>query len=51
MLDPIKATIVTPGLDINGKFADPGASRPRSSPNTWLNTAWWSRRPVFIRSS
>ncbi len=22
MLDPIKATIVTPGLDINGKFAD-----------------------------
>ncbi len=24
MLDPIKATIVTPGLDINGKFADWG---------------------------
>jgi arginine decarboxylase len=24
MLDPIKATIVTPGLDINGKFSDSG---------------------------
>ena len=24
MLDPIKATIVTPGLDINGKFSEQG---------------------------
>jgi arginine/lysine/ornithine decarboxylase len=24
MLDPIKATIITPGLDIEGKFADVG---------------------------
>jgi len=24
MLDPIKATVLTPGLDVNGDFADPG---------------------------
>jgi arginine decarboxylase len=38
MLDPIKATIITPGLDVDGEFAD-AASRPPSSPSTWPSTA------------
>jgi arginine decarboxylase len=50
MLDPIKATIITPGLDVSGKFAEP-ASRRRSSPSTSPSTASSSRRPGCIRSS
>ena len=32
MLDPIKATIITPGLDVGGDFADHAAFRRPSSP-------------------
>jgi arginine/lysine/ornithine decarboxylase len=38
MLDPIKATIVTPGLSLDGPSPRP-ASRRRSSPSTWPSTA------------
>jgi arginine decarboxylase len=39
MLDPIKATIITPGLDVDGDFADDSASRRPSSPSTSPSTA------------
>jgi arginine decarboxylase len=38
MLDPIKATIITPGLDVDGEFASAASRRP-SSPSTWPSTA------------
>ena len=51
MLDPIKATVITPGLDVEGDFADvgiPGGDRHASiSPST----ASSSRRPGSTRSS
>ena len=43
MLDPIKSTIITPGLDVTGKFAKTGI--PASIVTKFLpSTAWWSRR-------
>ena len=39
MLDPIKATVITPGLDVDGDFAEQRHSRRRSSPSTWPSTA------------
>ena len=45
MLDPIKATVITPGLDVSGKFAKtgiPGVDRHQVS---WPSTASSSRRP------
>jgi arginine decarboxylase len=50
MLDPIKATIVTPGLNLDGKFDKTGIP-PASSPSSWPSTAWWSRRPACTASS
>jgi arginine decarboxylase len=50
MLDPIKATVITPGLDVDGDFADwgiPAASSPSTSPST----ASSSRRPASTPSS
>ena len=44
MLDPIKATVITPGLDVSGKFAKtgiPGGDRHQVS---WPSTASSSRR-------
>jgi len=35
MLDPIKATIITPGLALDGSFSETGQSRRRSSPSTF----------------
>ena len=51
MLDPIKATVITPGLDVSGKFAEdrhPGVDRDAS---TSPSTASSSRRPGCTRSS
>ena len=39
MLDPIKATVLTPGLDVVGRFRRPGHSRRRSSRSTSPSTA------------
>jgi arginine decarboxylase len=50
MLDPIKATIITPGLDVDGEFASAASRRP-SSPSTWPSTASSSRRRACTRSS
>jgi arginine decarboxylase len=50
MLDPIKCTLITPGLDLSGKFAKTGIPAA-SSPSSWPSTAWWSRRPACTRSS
>ncbi len=50
MLDPIKATVITPGLDVDATSPTP-ASRRRSSPSTWPSTASSSRRPACTRSS
>jgi len=46
MLDPIKSTIITPGLDVSGKFAQHGLSR-----STWQSMGWWSRRRGCTPSS
>ncbi|MFM2408879.1 MAG: hypothetical protein RL358_1621 [Pseudomonadota bacterium] len=44
MLDPIKATIITPGLDVDGGFSDTGipaamVTKYLAEPNIWPNTA------------
>jgi arginine decarboxylase len=50
MLDPIKSTIVTPGLNLTASSTRPASRRP-SSPSTWPSTAWWSRRRASTASS
>ena len=51
LLDPIKSTIITPGLDMSGKFAKTGIPASASSPSSWQSTAWWSRRRGSTPSS
>ena len=48
MLDPIKATVVTPGLDISGTLPTPAFRLPWC-PNTWPSTASSSRKPACTR--
>ena len=51
MLDPIKATVITPGLDVSGKFAKTGIPASIVTQVTWPSTASSSRRPGCTRSS
>ena len=51
MLDPIKATVITPGPRCLGQVRQDAASRRRSSPSSWPSTASSSRRPGCTRSS
>ena len=43
-LDPVKVTILTPGMDEQGNMAEEG-SRPRWWPNSSMSAAWWWRKP------
>jgi ornithine decarboxylase/lysine decarboxylase/arginine decarboxylase len=43
MLDPIKSTIITPGLNVSASSRT-AAFRPPSSPSSWPSTAWSRRR-------
>ncbi len=51
MLDPIKATIITPGLDVDGDFAEIPAFRRPSSPSIWPSTASSSKSAASTPSS
>jgi arginine decarboxylase len=50
MLDPIKSTIVTPGLDLNGKFAKTGIPASIVT-GSWPSTGSSWRRPACTASS
>ena len=50
MLDPIKVTLLTPGLGKGAQARQDAASRPRWSPSTCGSAGWWSRRPASTAS-
>jgi arginine decarboxylase len=45
MLDPIKVTLLTPGVGKGGRLSK-GGIRRRWSASTCGSAAWWSRRPA-----
>ena len=51
ILDPIKATVITPGLDVSGKFAKTGIPASIVTQASSPSTASSSRRPGSTRSS
>ena len=51
MLDPIKATIITPGLDVDGDFSEAFGIPAAIVTNISPNTAWWWKKPGYIPSS
>ena len=51
ILDPIKATMITPGLDVSGQVREDGHSGVDRHQVSWPSTASSSRRPGSTRSS